>query len=147
MTFKYETVVPWGRSFAEYRHMFRLTDEDLNGRIIGCGDGPASFNATMRQRGHHVVSCDPLYQLTASQIKERIAATYETVIGQTRQNQERFVWDLIKSPDELGQIRMTAMSEFLADYFDNVKLGSGEAFPVKIANEYSKKQTLSPNGA
>jgi hypothetical protein len=116
VTFKYDAIVPWGRSFDEYRRMFNLTTEELHLCIVGCGDGPASFNATMRQRGQPVISCDPLYQLTAAQIRERIAATYETVIGQTRQNQKRFVWDVIKSPDELGQIRLAAMNSFLADY-------------------------------
>lgn len=116
MAFRYETVVPWGRSFGEYRRMFKLTDEELTRRIIGCGDGPASFNAQMHAHGYRVISCDPLYQLSSLQIQERIAATYENVISQTRQNQERFCWTEIKSPDELGQLRLAAMNEFLADY-------------------------------
>ena len=116
MTFKYDTVVPWGRSYDEYRRMFNLGDTELNLKIVGCGDGPASFNTQMLKRGHQVVSCDPLYQLSARQIKERIAATYETVIEQTRANQEQFVWTYIKSPDELGQIRLAAMNDFLTDY-------------------------------
>ena len=56
MAFKYETVVPWGRSFEEYQRMFALTEQDLNLRIVGCGDGPASFNAHMAERGRRVVS-------------------------------------------------------------------------------------------
>lgn len=123
MTFKYETVVPWGRSFEEYRRMFNLSDDELNLNIVGCGDGPASFNVHMFRRGSRVISCDPLYQLTAQQIRDRIAATYETVIGQTRQNQERFIWTYIKSPDELGQIRLAAMDHFLADYESGNKEG------------------------
>jgi hypothetical protein len=123
MTFKYETVVPWGRSFDEYRRMFNLTDDELNLSIVGCGDGPASFNAHMFRRGQRVISCDPLYQLTARQIKDRITATYDSVIGQTRQNRERFVWTVIKSPDELGQIRLAAMNDFLADYERGKKEG------------------------
>jgi hypothetical protein len=31
-------------------------------------------------------------------------------------NQEKFVWDLIASPDQLGRLRLQAMSDFLADY-------------------------------
>ena len=59
MSLTYETVVPWGRSFDEYRRMFDLSAQDLELRILGCGDGPAAFNASMRQRGGRVVSCDP----------------------------------------------------------------------------------------
>ncbi len=114
--FKYQEAVPWGRSFDEYRRMFDLTDEDLNRKILGCADGPASFNAEMRGRGHRVISCDPIYQLSANQIKQRIDATYEDVIGQTRRNQEKFVWELIESPDELGRVRLEAMEVFLGDY-------------------------------
>ncbi|MEO8612516.1 MAG: SAM-dependent methyltransferase [Chloroflexota bacterium] len=116
MPFRYEEAVPWGRSFDEYRRMFNLSDADLNRRILGCADGPASFNAAMAQRGHRVISCDPLYQFSAAKIQERIDATYETVMGQTRRNQDRFIWDAIPSPDALGEIRMAAMRDFLADY-------------------------------
>ena len=38
--FTLDQVVPWGRSFDEYRRMFALTEEDLDQTIIGCGDGP-----------------------------------------------------------------------------------------------------------
>jgi hypothetical protein len=116
VAFKYEDTVPWGRSFAEYRRMFHLTDKDLDQKILGCADGPANFNAYMARTGHRVISCDPLYQFTTEQIKQRIEATYEAVIGQTRQNQEKFIWDLITSPDELGRVRLAAMHDFLDDY-------------------------------
>jgi hypothetical protein len=116
MAFKYEEAVPWGRSFDEYSRMFQLSNADLQRHILGCADGPASFNAEMSRRGHRVISCDPLYQLTTGQIKQRIDATYEEVIGQTRQNEAKFVWDLITSPDELGRVRLEAMNDFLGDY-------------------------------
>src|SRR5688572_32922873 len=108
MTFKYETVVPWGRSFDEYRRMFALSEDDLALRILGCGDGPAAFNAHMRWRGGRVVSCDPLYQFSARQIQARIDATYENVLAQTHANREKFIWDQIESPQALGKIRMDA---------------------------------------
>jgi hypothetical protein len=123
MAFKYEEVVPWGRSFDEYRRMFDLTEADLNRQILGCADGPASFNAQMSRHGFRVISCDPLYQFSAAQIRSRIDATYKNVIGQTRQNQDKFVWGFIKSPDDLGRVRMEAMREFLADYEQGQKAG------------------------
>lgn len=96
--------------------MFRLTEADLQKKILGCADGPASFNAQMSRLGRTVVSCDPLYGLTAGQIEQRIAETYEAVISQTKQNQQKFVWERIKSPEELGALRMSAMREFLQDF-------------------------------
>ena len=115
--FTLDHVVPWGRSFDEYRRMFDLTDDDLNRSIIGCGDGPASFNAEASRQGRHVISCDPLYRFEKPQIQERIAATCEQIIEQTRRNAHEFVWgDGIRSVEELGRVRMSAMQAFLDDY-------------------------------
>ncbi len=123
MALTYDSVVPWGRSFDEYGRMFALSDVDLHARIIGCGDGPASFNAELSARGGRVVSVDPLYQFTTAQIQARIDATYTTVLTQTRANQAKFVWDQIASPEALGQIRLAAMQAFLADYAPGQRAG------------------------
>jgi len=114
--FTLSSVVPWGRSLHEYSRMFALSDADLASRLLGCGDGPASFNAELTRQGGRVVSCDPLYQFDAAQIRERIDQTYLTVMEQTRQNAHEFVWDTIRSLDELGTLRMRAMNAFLDDY-------------------------------
>lgn len=114
--FTLEQVVPWGRSFDEYCRMFALSDEDLALRIVGCGDGPASFNAEATRRGAHVVSFDPIYRFDAAKIRGRIETTYQEVIEQTRRNESEFVWTSIRSVDELGGVRMAAMNEFLSDF-------------------------------
>src|SRR5262245_30407587 len=118
--FTLDEVVPWGRSFDEYQRMFALTGDDLQLRLLDCGAGPASFNVHATRSGSRVISCDPLYQWDADDIQQRIAATYDTVLEQTRRNREEFVWSEIPSVDELGALRMSAMSAFLADY-DNGK--------------------------
>jgi hypothetical protein len=114
--FTLEQVAPWGRSFDEYCQMFALQDRDLGVRILGCGDGPASFNAEATRRGTAVVSCDPLYRWTPSQIRGRIADTYREIIDQTRRNADEFVWTSIRSIEELGELRMRAMEDFLEDF-------------------------------
>ena len=115
--FTLSSVVPWGRSFDEYRRMFALTDADLAGRILGCGDGPASFNAEATRRGTQVVSCDPLYQFSAAQIQHRIDETAPEVLEQARRNAHEFVWnEAIPDIDALKRMRMIAMSVFLDDY-------------------------------
>ena len=114
--FTLDHVVPWGRSFDEYRRMFALTDADLDRRMVGCADGPASFNAEATRRGSMVISCDPVYRYDAEQLRARIAATYDQILEQTRRNAHEFVWTTIRSADELGEVRMAAMNAFLADY-------------------------------
>jgi hypothetical protein len=115
--FTLSSVVPWGRSFDEYRRMFALTDADLAGRMLGCGDGPASFNAEATRRGIRVVSCDPIYRFDAAQIRQRIDETAPEVLEQARRNAHEFVWDdSIPDVDALERTRMGAMTAFLDDY-------------------------------
>jgi hypothetical protein len=114
--FTLDKVVPWGRSFGEYERMFALTGDDLRGRILGCGDGPAGFNAEATRRGVRVTSCDPIYDFNVQQIRDRITATAEDILEQTRQNLDEFVWDEIASIDQLRRFRMAAMEQFLSDY-------------------------------
>lgn len=116
MAFKYESIVPWGRSYQEYIDMFNLTESDLNKNILGCGDGPASFNSIMNKKGKKATSIDPIYQINAKEIEKRIEETFHNVIDQTKKNQEKFIWTKIKDVDELGRIRMSAMKEFLMDF-------------------------------
>jgi hypothetical protein len=96
--------------------MFSLSESDLRGAILGCADGPAAFNARMAELGHRTISCDPLYQFSAAQIRKRIDETYNDIIAQTYNNIERFNWSTITSVDELGRVRRAAMDCFLADY-------------------------------
>ncbi len=114
--FTLDEVVPWGRSFDEYRRMFALSDRELDLKIVGCGDGPANFNAEATRRGAKVVSCDPIYRWGRVQIGKRIASTYDEILDQTRRNADEFIWNSIRSAEELGQIRMAAMQDFLNDY-------------------------------
>jgi hypothetical protein len=85
-------------------------------------DRPAS-TPRCPERGHRVVSCDPLYRLCTDQINLPIRATYEEVIRQTRQNEEKFVWDRIRSLEELSRLRLEAMSDFMLDYETGKKEG------------------------
>jgi hypothetical protein len=103
--------------------MFALSDEDLRKHILGCGDGPASFNSVLTRQGGHVVSVDPVYRFSAHEIRRRIDETYDTIVGQTRKNMDEFVWRHIASIEELGQVRMAAMEEFLGDYEEGVEQG------------------------
>ncbi len=116
MGFTLEDIVPWGRSYGEYLAMFALAGDDLQRHILGCGDGPAAFNAELTGQGGRVVSVDPLYAFDAAQIRGRIAATCETVLAQARENRDDYVWEVIPSVEELGRFRMAAMATFLADY-------------------------------
>lgn len=116
MSFTLFEVVPWGRSYDEYVSMFSLSSQDLRRNIVGCSDGPASFNSILTSKGGSIVSVDPLYAFSTKEIKKRIEETYDVVLDQTRKNRSEFVWGSISSVEELGRIRMSAMEEFLKDF-------------------------------
>ena len=116
MDFHYKNIVPWGRSFDEYLDMFNLSEEDLTRDIIGVGDGPASFNVRMHQRSTPIISVDPIYRFSEAELRQRIQETYEDVIAQARQNQDKFVWTRFSSVDELAEVRRQAMDEFCRDF-------------------------------
>jgi hypothetical protein len=116
-------VIPWGRSFEEYRRMFALTEGDLAGAILGCGDGPASFNAEATGLGFGVVSCDPIYAFSAGEIERRVEECYDTVVSQVKQKPDDFVWGHFRDPDHLGARRLNAMRRFLADFEKGKKEG------------------------
>ena len=123
MGFRLEEVVPWGRSYSEYRDMFALTRGDLGKRILGCADGPASFNAEQTKKGGIVISADPLYRFSSDTIRTRIEQTFVTVLGETRKNAEEFVWERIPSVEVLGETRRQAMEVFLDDYTQGKEAG------------------------
>lgn len=116
MAFKLSKVVPWGRRFHEYVEMFCLSEIDLSKKIIGFGDGPASFNYEATQQGYNVISLDIVYQFTKEQISKRVEETRDVVLQQTKENAENYNWTAIKDIKELENLRMGAMSLFLKDY-------------------------------
>jgi hypothetical protein len=103
--------------------MFALDGRDLEKNILGCGDGPASFNAELSAGGGRVISVDPIYRFGAEEIAARIDATYPVVLEQTRRNAGEFNWTHIRSVEELGEVRMSAMGRFLADYLNGKEEG------------------------
>ena len=116
MAFELKNVVPWGRNLDEYTRIFNLTDKDLNSKIISFGDGPASFNSEMTKLKRKIVSIDPIYQFTKTELKQRIAETKETVLEQTQLNIDNFVWKNICDIRHLERIRMDAMNQFIDDF-------------------------------
>ena len=95
MAFKLSKVVPWGRRLHEYVEMFHLSKRDLSKKIIGFGDGPASFNYEATQQGYSVISLDIVYQFTKEQISKRIEETRCVVLQQAKKCRN-YNWTVIK---------------------------------------------------
>lgn len=116
-----DEVVPWGRNLDEYTSMFSLTKEDLAANILGCGDGPSSFNAEVTSNRGTVTSIDPIYKFTKEQIHNKIKEVAPKILAQVDLNKNNFVWTSIKSIHDLKIIRISAMNKFLSDYENGLK--------------------------
>ncbi len=123
MALKLDDVVPFGRSFDEYRRIFALTEEDLGRKIIGAADGPAGFNAEMRRRGKRVVSVDPIYEFSGEEIEMRFYEAVDGVIEQVRTTPGDWTWTYHESPEGLRANRVRALETFLPDYEAGKKEG------------------------
>ncbi len=116
MAMTLDQVIPWGRSLDEYQQMFALSSQALQGKILGCGDGPASFNAELTAQGGHVISVDPLYTFSADQIEARVQATSTIVVKQVQESVQDYLWTRFRDPEDLGRHRLATMRHFLSDY-------------------------------
>ena len=119
MAMKLENVVPFGRSLDEYKNMFALSDKDLSERILGAGDGPASFNAELTKLGGNVVSVDPLYRFSAEEIDKRFHDVLPGIIDQVRATPDDWVWSYHGSPEGLRYNRTRVAEAFVNDYSNN----------------------------
>lgn len=109
---KLENVVPWGRNRSEYQKMFLLKEEDYSKNILGCGDGPSSFNF----EGEGITSLDPIYNFTKDEIRKRVNETKDIIKEQMLQNQNDFIWKEFKDVEDLCKSRLESMNNFLEDY-------------------------------
>jgi hypothetical protein len=138
MPFTLDQIVPWGRTFDEYRRMFALSDTDLSRRILGCGDGPASFNAEATARGASVVSVDPIYTFGKAELAKRFEDVRAEVLRQAELNRAEFVWETFRSVADLGAERGRAMAGFLADFESGKRAGRyvvGELPQLPLADD------------
>ena len=116
MVMKLNQVIPFGRSLDEYQKMFAFSDGDLKRKMVGVGDGPASFNAELFALGKTVVSVDPLYVFSAEEIEEQFYSVVDPVIDQVRATPGDWVWSYHRSPEHLKANRVAALHAFVADY-------------------------------
>jgi SAM-dependent methyltransferase len=140
MPIHYDNIVPWGRSYNEYMIMFNLKPDYLSKRVLGCGDGPAAFNAVATAFGGNVISIDPLFSLTKKEIEKRIEESFDEVINQTMDNMDKFIWDQFGSVEGLGKIRMKSMQQFLSDF--ELGLEEGRYIAAELPNLPFKSNTF-----
>jgi SAM-dependent methyltransferase len=116
MALQLENIIPFGRSQAEYELMFGLSATDLQKSIIGVGDGTTSFNAEMFDRGNSVISIDPLYQSSATEIVQQFDRTVDGIFQQIDRTPDDWIWNYHPSPSHLRAARNKTVQIFASDY-------------------------------
>ncbi len=127
---RYKDILLWGHSLADFTEMFNLTEKDLQGKVLDFYGGPDSFNAEFTAKGGKVVSCDSIFKLSREDIEKRVETVFDEMLKIVKHNQDRFIWDKFKSPDELAEARHKNIELFLKDY------EQGKADERYIACEY-----------
>lgn len=115
-------VIPWGRSFEEYRLMFSLSDAE-SARILGVADGPASFNGEATAEGWDIVSADPIYRFAPEEIEKRFHDSADDVEKQVRAHPDLWEWSFHKGPSELRGYRERVLGQFLNDFAERRTTG------------------------
>jgi hypothetical protein len=123
MVMKLDKVVPFGRSLDEYIKMFNLSSEDLQQRILGVGDGPASFNAEGTAKEYNITSIDPIYQFDGAEIKQRFDEVVDNIIDQIIATPNNWIWSYHQNPQELKASRIKTLEIFLQDYQQGKQAG------------------------
>lgn len=105
------------RPLADYRNMFLLTDEDLcAGAILDCPAGASPFGAQVRRRGGTVVSVDPAYGGSRTELIERVSTDLSRLTGWVAANYDALDWSYLGSPDALMRSWELAVDYFATDY-------------------------------
>jgi hypothetical protein len=84
--------------------------------VLGCGDGPASFNAEVQESGGEPVSVDPLYRYSREAIASRIETETARMRAHLEEHETEYRWSLWDNPASAIKARLAAMGRFLADY-------------------------------
>ena len=121
MAVHFDQIVPWGRSRGEYELMFDLSASDMSGGVLDCGGGPSSFTAEMSACGYRVVSVDPIYAFSGTEIRTRFEAIADSMLSQVRATPDDWTWSYHRSPDDLLATRRAALERFLADYENGLR--------------------------
>jgi hypothetical protein len=77
------------RTFAEYRAMFALDDEDLTGVCLDCGGGAAGFVAGAAAAGARALAADPLYAAGPDALAGRLPGDLARAHAMVTSNAER----------------------------------------------------------
>ncbi len=116
METRVESIMLWGHSLDEYIQMFDLTEADLSKSILDCTAAAGSFNTEMTKKGHNVISCDGMYDRSADDLRSELTQAHHKLLAEIKDNEHKFRWQRVQSPEALAKAWEQSADQFLADY-------------------------------
>ncbi|WP_224333708.1 class I SAM-dependent methyltransferase [Haloprofundus halobius] len=105
-----------GRTFDEYRRMFDLDVDALDGRrVLDCPGGSCSFAAEAAARGVDAVAVDPLYAADVESLVARGRDDVERAASALSEVERLYRWTFYDDPDDVADYRRAALERFRLD--------------------------------
>lgn len=108
-------VLPYGRSFDEYRRMFAFREDDSAKSIVGVADGPSSFNAEAHRCCWRVRSLDPIYAFPPAVIGSRVERVLDRMVDSVAARPDHWLWSRFPNATDLKDYRRQVLQTFLED--------------------------------
>lgn len=109
-------LVLWGHGAEDYREMFDLSQEEMDGSILEYGCGPSAVNSQLNQSKQSIVSCDPLFVLDKDTLSSKATMIFASMASEIKKQQEQFDFSQSGGFERLLEIRQQGMKQFFADY-------------------------------
>jgi len=102
------------RTFDEYVRMFGLSLDDLDGKILDCAGGAASFTAELSEQGGAAYSVDPLYKQPIDGVERAVWSGVGRARDSISSDLCAYDWSYMENPERHFLMRSTAAKRFLA---------------------------------
>ena len=112
-----EKVALVGRTYNEYKRMFDVSKESLEGRkVLDVAAGVSNFCAIGNAFGLDITAVDPVYELMANEIEVQAEKDLEFIINQLPLNSKHYIWDFYGDIEGVRVSRLKAYQTFLKDF-------------------------------
>lgn len=117
MPLNLERVALVGRTYNEYKRMFNITKEYLEGKkTLDVAAGVSNFCAIGNVMGLDITAVDPIYHLMADEIEVQAENDLELVMNQLPVNSSNYNWDFYGDIEGVRVSRVKAYQTFLKHY-------------------------------
>lgn len=120
MSITLDQVALVGRTYNEYKRMFDVTKESLEGKkVLDVAAGVSSFCAIGNAVGLNITAIDPAYYFMADEIEIKAEEDLDTVLNKLAFNKSHYNWDFYHDIEGVRISRFKACQTFLKDYQSN----------------------------